>query len=93
MDLTSRSSFDGQTDQTTQEQHQNGFEDTLKSDHSSMMDFSKHAIFVERTLAIVKPDAVHKANEIEAIILDQGFTILHVRVAMIDRITKNGSSI
>ena len=28
--------------------------------------------------AIVKPDAVQKANEIESMILENGFTILHV---------------
>ena len=36
-------------------------------------------IFVERTLAIIKPDTLHKANEIEDIILRSGFTILQVR--------------
>lgn len=37
-------------------------------------------IFVERTLALIKPDAVHKADEIEDIILQSGFTILQVKV-------------
>lgn len=37
-------------------------------------------IFVERTLAIIKPDAIHKCNEIEDIILRSGFTILQVHV-------------
>lgn len=36
-------------------------------------------IFVERTLALIKPDAVHKTDEIEDIILQSGFTILQVR--------------
>ena len=36
-------------------------------------------IFVERTLAIVKPDAVAKYAEIEDIILRSGFTILNKR--------------
>ncbi|XP_064651264.1 nucleoside diphosphate kinase homolog 5-like [Lineus longissimus] len=36
-------------------------------------------IFVERTLAIIKPDAVHRAEEIEDIILRSGFTILQKR--------------
>jgi hypothetical protein len=36
-------------------------------------------IYVERTLAIIKPDAVHKSDEIEEIILQHGFTILQVR--------------
>lgn len=70
MDFAPRRSFDGE--------RQNGFEDTLRSDQSSMMDFSKHGIFVERTLALIKPDAVQKTNEIETVILQHGFTILHV---------------
>lgn len=36
-------------------------------------------IYVERTLAMVKPDAIHKAENIEEIILRSGFTILSVR--------------
>jgi nucleoside diphosphate kinase len=36
-------------------------------------------IFVERTLAIIKPDAIGKAEEIEDIILLNGFTILNKR--------------
>ncbi|XP_072165601.1 nucleoside diphosphate kinase homolog 5-like [Diadema setosum] len=36
-------------------------------------------IYVERTLAIVKPDAIDKAEEIEEIILQSGFTILQKR--------------
>lgn len=35
-------------------------------------------IYVERTLAIVKPDAIHKSEEIEDIILRSGFAILQV---------------
>ena len=35
-------------------------------------------IFVERTLAIIKPDAVPKSEEIEDIILRSGFSILQV---------------
>lgn len=38
-----------------------------------------HRIFVERTLAIIKPDAVHKSEEIEDIIFRSGFTVLQVR--------------
>ncbi|XP_076368328.1 nucleoside diphosphate kinase homolog 5-like [Tachypleus tridentatus] len=34
---------------------------------------------IERTLAIIKPDGVDKANEIEEIILNEGFTILQKR--------------
>lgn len=36
-------------------------------------------IYVERTLAIVKPDAIHKSEEIEDIILRSGFAILQVK--------------
>ncbi|XP_043924907.1 nucleoside diphosphate kinase homolog 5 [Protopterus annectens] len=36
-------------------------------------------IFVEKTLAIIKPDTIHKAEEIEEIILNSGFTILQKR--------------
>lgn len=35
-------------------------------------------IYVERTLAIVKPDAIHKFEEIKDIILRTGFSILSV---------------
>lgn len=37
------------------------------------------AIHIERTLALIKPDAIHKSDEIEEIILQHGFTILQVR--------------
>ncbi|XP_052005284.1 nucleoside diphosphate kinase homolog 5-like [Xyrauchen texanus] len=36
-------------------------------------------IFVEITLALIKPDAIHKADEVEDIILLSGFTILQKR--------------
>ncbi|XP_029439376.1 nucleoside diphosphate kinase homolog 5 [Rhinatrema bivittatum] len=36
-------------------------------------------IYVERTLALIKPDAIHKAEEIEDIILRTGFTIIQKR--------------
>ena len=36
-------------------------------------------IYVERTLAIIKPDALHKSEEIQDIILRSGFAILQVR--------------
>ncbi|XP_029515408.1 nucleoside diphosphate kinase homolog 5 isoform X1 [Oncorhynchus nerka] len=36
-------------------------------------------IYVERTLALIKPDAIHQAEEIEDIILRSGFTILQKR--------------
>lgn len=35
-------------------------------------------IFVERTLALIKPDVIHRAEEIEDDILKSGFTILQV---------------
>lgn len=35
-------------------------------------------IYVERTLAIIKPDALQKAEEIEDIILRSGFSVLQV---------------
>lgn len=35
-------------------------------------------IYVERTLAVIKPDAVHKADEIEDIILKSGYIVLQV---------------
>lgn len=37
------------------------------------------SIYVQRTLAIIKPDAVGRAEEIEDIILRTGFTILQKR--------------
>ncbi|XP_077182831.1 nucleoside diphosphate kinase homolog 5 isoform X2 [Paroedura picta] len=36
-------------------------------------------IYVERTLAIIKPDIIHKEDEIEDIILRSGFTIVQKR--------------
>jgi nucleoside-diphosphate kinase len=36
-------------------------------------------IYVERTLAMVKPDAIHRFDEIEDIILRSGFTVLNKR--------------
>lgn len=35
-------------------------------------------IFVERTLALIKPDAIDKAEEIEDILHRSGFTIVQV---------------
>ena len=39
----------------------------------------KPTINIEHTLAIIKPDAMHKAHEIEEIILRAGFTVINVR--------------
>ncbi|XP_029368774.1 nucleoside diphosphate kinase homolog 5 [Echeneis naucrates] len=44
------------------------------------MDQNSHSrIYVERTLAIIKPDAIHRSEEIEDIILKSGFTISQKR--------------
>uniref|UniRef100_A0A3Q4GZJ8 Nucleoside diphosphate kinase B n=2 Tax=Neolamprologus brichardi TaxID=32507 RepID=A0A3Q4GZJ8_NEOBR len=47
---------------------------SMKMDESSPL-----RIYVERTLAIIKPDAIDKAAEIENIILKSGFIILQKR--------------
>ena len=39
---------------------------------------SQPGVFVERTLALIKPDVIQKAEEIEELILNSGFTILQV---------------
>jgi len=39
----------------------------------------KPTINIEHTLVIIKPDAMHKADEIEEIILKSGFTVINVR--------------
>lgn len=36
-------------------------------------------VFVERTLALIKPDALHKAEDIEEIIVNSGFLIVQKR--------------
>lgn len=48
-------------------------EDTLEYEH-----MTPPRVFVERTLALIKPDAIGRAIEIEDIILKSGFTILQV---------------
>ncbi|KAL7395870.1 hypothetical protein ABVT39_024618 [Epinephelus coioides] len=40
---------------------------------------SYHRIYVEKTLALIKPDAIHTAEEIQDIILKSGFMILQKR--------------
>ena len=40
-------------------------------------------IHVEQTLAIIKPDAISKASEIEEKILKEGFSILQVYILVI----------
>ncbi len=77
MDFLSRQSIDGESEQANH-QRNTGLGDTLKSDHSSTHDFPKQGIFVERTLALVKPDAINKAGKIETILLKHGFTVLQV---------------
>ncbi|KAM9470468.1 nucleoside diphosphate kinase homolog 5 isoform 2-T2 [Clarias gariepinus] len=42
-------------------------------------DMPSPRIYVERTLALIKPDAIEKADQIEDIILKSGFTILQKR--------------
>jgi hypothetical protein len=71
----------------TGDRRPSGFDDTLKTDASSAADLSKSSIFVERTLALVKPDAILKANDIESIILQHGFTILYVRTHSLIRVS------
>ena len=46
-------------------------------------------IYVERSLAIIKPDAVHKSEEIQDIILRSGFAILQVRVSVVGGVALN----
>ncbi|XP_061691138.1 nucleoside diphosphate kinase homolog 5-like isoform X5 [Syngnathoides biaculeatus] len=46
---------------------------------SLLNEISFPRIYVERTLAIIKPDAIDKSEEIEDIILTSGFTILQKR--------------
>uniref|UniRef100_A0A3B4TKP8 Nucleoside diphosphate kinase B n=1 Tax=Seriola dumerili TaxID=41447 RepID=A0A3B4TKP8_SERDU len=43
------------------------------------MDQSSSRIYVERTLAIIKPDAIHESEKIEDVILKSEFTILQKR--------------
>lgn len=50
----------------------------MEGDALEHQDTSIPGIFVERTLALIKPDAIDKADEIEDIILRSGFTILQV---------------
>nr|XP_019966483.1 PREDICTED: nucleoside diphosphate kinase homolog 5-like [Paralichthys olivaceus] len=40
---------------------------------------SYHRIYVERTLALIKPDAIHRSEEIEDVILKAGFAVLQNR--------------
>ncbi|MED6277035.1 Guanine nucleotide-binding protein subunit beta-2-like 1 [Characodon lateralis] len=49
------------------------------SSQRKMDQTSHHRIYVERTLAIIKPDAVHKSEEIEDVFLKSGFIILQKR--------------
>lgn len=44
-------------------------------------------IFVERTLALIKPDAVDKEEEIEDLILRSGFLIIQVIGCVPEKIT------
>jgi len=51
----------------------------MGGEETETVQVEKPHIFVERTLALIKPDSVHKAEEIEDIILRSGFTILQKR--------------
>lgn len=46
------------------------------------MEGEKANIFVERTLAIVKPDSIDRYEEIEKHILSHGFNIIQVIYAL-----------
>lgn len=50
------------------------------SDSNSQPTVEPPSIFVERTLAVIKPDAVQKFEEIRDIILRTGFSILSVSI-------------
>ena len=52
---------------------------TGETEQSAAIMAEKPQIFVERTLAMIKPDAISKTEEIENIILRSGFTILQRR--------------
>jgi len=51
----------------------------LKANLNKKTNMASESIYVQRTLAIIKPDAVHRAEEIEDIILRTGFTVLQKR--------------
>jgi nucleoside diphosphate kinase len=57
----------------------NGSDDPSSDGNSLDSALKPPHIFVERTLAMIKPDAVHKSSEIEDIIQRAGFTILNKR--------------
>lgn len=48
------------------------------SENTTQVVMQKPQIYVERTLAIIKPDAVHKTDEIEEQILRAGFAVIQV---------------
>lgn len=50
----------------------------MTGENSDQITMEPPHIYVERTLAIIKPDALHKAEEIEDIILRSGFAVLQV---------------
>jgi len=51
----------------------------MPGDSETIPKMNPPQIFVERTLALIKPDAIGKSEEIEDIILRSGFTILQKR--------------
>lgn len=48
------------------------------SENTTQVVMQKPQIYVERTLAIIKPDAAHKVDEIEERILRAGFAVIQV---------------
>lgn len=50
----------------------------MEADIVERQDTPPGRIYIETTLALIKPDAVDKADEIQDIILRSGFTILQV---------------
>ena len=53
----------------------------MTGENSEQINMEPPQIYVERTLAIIKPDAVHKSEELQDIILRSGFAILQVRAS------------
>ena len=54
------------------------FVEAEEEDECEEREVDEREIFVERTLGIIKPDAMDKYEEIEDIIIRSGFTIVQV---------------
>ena len=50
----------------------------MTGENSDVITMEPPHIYVERTLALIKPDVINKSEEIEDIILRSGFAILQV---------------